>query len=99
MTAPAETPVLYVAGTLQTVLKGIVVAGTCVAGADGTAAGVLVATGATWLLELEAGALYGAGTEVTLVLIGIEVVLTTVEEAGQFVTSAAQLVMVISWVE
>lgn len=99
MTAPADTPVLYVAGILHSVLKAIVVAGTGVAGADGIAAGALVATGATGLLELALGALYGAGTEATLVLIGTEVVLTTVEEAGQFVMSAAQLVMVISWVE
>lgn len=90
---------LYVAGTLQTLLNGIVVAGTGVARADWTAAGALVATAATGLLELEAGAEYGAGTEVTVVLIGMRELEITVERAGQFVMSAAQLVMVISWVE
>ena len=39
------------------------------------------------------------GTETGTTDTGTEVVLTTVEEAGQFVTSGPQLVIVISWVE
>lgn len=49
---------------------------------------------------MDGAAVVGAATGVvTVVPIGTLVVLTTVERAGQLVTSAAQLVMVISEVE
>jgi len=57
---------------------------------------VTVATyGELWTGELWAGAVTGAGTLWVVMAVGIREVETTVERAGQLVTSGPQLVMVI----